>query len=132
MNLYFFLEDLYAGGKTKNYQVLEEFKSSAQLSAAVKDAIQEFIGAEMPLHHREALQEYIRLAHVEFSVEGILKLIVFMRGNLHHFSQKSAQPKGNPLNQFWLETLAFLMISICVKLIPKLLFPEESGKRNRS
>lgn len=122
-NYYFFLEGLYGNGKTKNTLVLREFKSSADLTAAVQETIGEFTSGEMPIRHREMLQEYLGSAGCDLSVDGILRLIVTMRGSLHHFSPHGPQTKGTPQNQAWLETLALLMVSICAKLVPKLLFP---------
>lgn len=113
-NFYFFLEDLYGNGKTKNKQIREEFLKSRHLTYAVKQTIREF--KEGPRkNHIENLKKFLKLENCSLDLEGVIFLIVKVRGNLHHFSQKSSKKMGHPFNQKDFETMAFLLMSLCLK-----------------
>lgn len=123
-NFYFFIEDLYGGGKTKNYHVEENFKRSIHIIEAIKDTIKEFNEQLNLKRHQTILIDFLELEKLTYTVEGIISLIVKTRGNLHHFSQKSTQKKGHPLNQRDFETMAYLLMSICIRALVKLLAGE--------
>jgi hypothetical protein len=55
------------------------------------------------------------MENLNFDEEGIISLIVQVRGNLHHYSQKSSKKKGTPFNQRDFETMAYLLMTICLK-----------------
>jgi len=109
MNFYFYLEDLYGNGKTKNYHVKHEFIKSKQIKYAIDKTINNFSE-----RHLSNLKEFLKLENCELEHEGIIELIIKVRGNLHHFSQKSTKKKGHPLNQRDFETMAYLLMSICI------------------
>jgi hypothetical protein len=64
--------------------------------------------------HLDKLKEFLAMEKLNFDKEGIISLIVQVRGNLHHFSQRSSKKKGTPFNQKDFETMAYLLMSICL------------------
>jgi hypothetical protein len=113
---YFFLEDLYGSGKTKNAQVLEAFRTSTQLTRAVAYAHEQFETPAMA-QNRHELRKLVTALRCEYSPSGLIEFLVEARGALHHFSQRSTRPKGHPLNQFEWRTVALLGVTVCVALI---------------
>jgi hypothetical protein len=112
INFYFYLDDLYGQGKTKNKEVEKLFKSSRHVRKAVQQSLQLYQDEES-LENLNELKKFLHLEKKEFTIDGIIELIVQIRGNLSHFSQKSSKKKGHPLNQREFRSVAFLMNSIC-------------------
>ena len=115
-NFYFFLEGLYGGGKTKNPQVLMAFRSSAQFRAAVQEAHANLDEARMA-PNKSALERMVSALNCDYSPEGLIEFLVMVRGDLHHFSQRSTRPKGHPLNQMQWRAVAFFAMSVCLSII---------------
>lgn len=113
INFYFYLDDLYGQGKTKNKEVENLFKSSEHVRKAFEEAIR-FFQDEENSENWEELKEFMQMEKKAFSVDGLIELIIQIRGNLSHFSQKSSKKKGHPLNQRDFRSVALLMNSICI------------------
>jgi len=109
INFYFYLEDLYGQGKTKNYLVEDEFMKSKHIKYALDKTISTF-----SKRHMDNLKKFLKMENYKLDNEDIIKLIVKVRGNLHHFSQKSSKMKGHPFNQNDYETIAYLLMNICI------------------
>jgi hypothetical protein len=112
INFYFYLDDLYGQGKTRNKEVEKLFKFSEHMRQAIQQTMQLYQDVES-LENLEELTKFLHMEKKEFSIDGIIELIVQIRGNLSHFSQKSSKKKGHPLNQREFRSVAFLMNSIC-------------------
>ncbi len=112
INFYFYLDDLYGQGKTKNKEVENLFKSSKHIKNAFEEAIRFFQDKDNS-ENLEELKEFLTMERKTLSVDGLIELIVQIRGNLSHFSQKSSK-KGHPLNQRDFRSVALLMKSICI------------------
>lgn len=123
-NFYFFIEDLYGQGKTKNRQILEMFKSSRELVAAARKAYSEC--ATDP-SKRESLANLMSRVGGTTTPNGLLEFLVAMRGELHHFSRKSTRPKGHPLNHHEFQPLAFFAMAVCLNVVPHLITRAEPG-----
>jgi len=119
-NFYFVLEDLYGQGKTNNNQVAEKFKSNQILRSIVQKMLDTFIKGEHPASIKTFLDE----EKLPFSVDGILELVVQVRGNLHHYSGKSTKRKGTPLNQKDFRSMAFLLMGLSRFSITEAMFKE--------
>ncbi|TBR57644.1 hypothetical protein B4U84_16810 [Westiellopsis prolifica IICB1] len=119
INFYFYLDDLYGQGKTKNKEVERLFKSSEHVRYAVQQTIQLYQDEESS-ENLDELNKFLQLEKKELSIDGIIELIVQIRGNLSHFSQKSSKKKGHPLNQKEFRSVAYLMQSICTHTFMKL------------
>ncbi len=112
-NFYFFLEDLYGEGNTKNRLVLRAFQSSQELTWAITEARS---ALEQPnlLQHVDELREFLKQERCSDDANGLLELLVKVRGNLHHFSQRSSKLKGHPLNHTTFRPVAYLALGTCM------------------
>lgn len=117
-NFYFYLEDLYGNGKTKNWQVENEFITSQHINSAAKETLSEFKACGGK--HLDDLMSFSRQENCDLDADGLIKLIVKVRGTLHHFSQKSTKKVGHPFNQAEFETIAFVLMSLCAKTYAEL------------
>ena len=118
-NLYFFLEGLYAKGKTNNKEVLRSFLSEEMLMDAVAAAIV-WLDKPEEQRHKRRLREWQSLRNLDWTTTGVLSLMIWMRGNLHHFSARSSTPKGHPLNQRDFESLSMLYQLIAHTIVGQL------------
>jgi hypothetical protein len=107
-NFYFVLEDLYAQGKTNNSEVGKRFKSNQTL----RDIVQKMLNTAIKGHHLKNIQNFLNEEKMKFDIDGILDLIVQVRGNLHHYSSRSTKRKGTPFNQGDFESMAFLLMGL--------------------
>lgn len=112
LSFYFYLDDLYGQGKTKNQAVKAKLKSSQQVRLALEQSIQDF-NEEVSAPNLLELRKFLVQEGKEYTVDGLIDLVVQVRGNLAHFSQKSSKKKGHPLNQRDFRVMAYLMKSIC-------------------
>ena len=112
-NFYFFIEDLFGSAKTRNKDIMKSFQQSKILRLAVQNTINAYSAHLVPKRKIE-LQSLLHERSQPFTVDGIIKAIVFIRGNLHHFSQKSSLRKAHPFNQDSFEPEAYLLMSICI------------------
>jgi hypothetical protein len=114
-NFYFILEDLYGEGKTQNREIEQKFKANQTLRIVIQDVLDTVI---KPIgNHLQNIQNFLREENKSFDVDGIIELIVRVRGQLHHYSRKSTKRKGTPLNQKDFESMAYLLMGLTVKCI---------------
>ena len=79
-------------GAYKNWQVKNNFKSSIELKDAINWALLNLIDAS--IDHKRKIIELLYQKNLKYDVNGIIELLVKMRGNLHHFSRKNIiEPK---------------------------------------
>jgi len=121
-SFYFFLEDLFGHGKTKNRQVLEMFCSSEQLKEATSRAYQQCCADSAK---QESLTALMAAVVGDVTARGLLEFLVMMRGELHHFSRASSRPKGHPFNQHEFQPLSFFVMAICLNVVPRLITSTE-------
>jgi len=97
-NFYFVLEGLFGNGKFKSGDVEREFVSAAEL----RQFTAEFCTAT-PLPERIPLQISALLLEkgqkTAPTFEILMKLLVSVRGRLHHFSNNPGRSQGSPNNQ---------------------------------
>jgi len=110
-NFYFVLEDLYGEGKTQNKDVEKKFKSNQVLRNIIQDMIDNLIKGD----RLKSIQNFLTEEKMGLNIDGIIELIVRVRGNLHHFSRKSTKRIGTPLNQADFESMAYLLMAISIK-----------------
>jgi hypothetical protein len=114
-NFYFILEDMYAQGKTNRTQITNNFKSNQTLRTIIQEVLDTAIKPYG--NHLQSIQNFLHEEHLTFSIDGIIELIVQVRGNLHHYSGKSTKKIGTPLNQSHFETMAFLLMITTTRCI---------------
>jgi len=118
-NFYFFLEGVYGAGKTKNRAVLHAFKSSHQLKTAFKEAYDQLNDPAFSVQRIELAWIMTRIGY-RFALDHLIAFTVTIRGELHHYSQKSSRPKGHPLNQREFRPVAYLGFLVCTHLVRRL------------
>ena len=117
-NHYFFLEGLFGGGKTNNKQVLQKFLSAPILCEATQSAITKLENPALARHRRRI--DIQRGTRFEWNTEGVLALLIWMRGNLHHFSVRATTPKGHPLNHREFESIAYLLQMVAYEVVMRI------------
>ena len=113
-DFYFILEDLFGKRAYKNWQVKDNFKSSIELNDAINWALLNLIDSS--IDHKRKIIELLDQKNLKYDVNGIIELLVGMRGNLHHFSRKNTI-SPSPLSQENYESLAFLSMGITMHSI---------------
>jgi hypothetical protein len=70
----------------------------------------------------------------DFTVEGLLKVIIKKRGELHHFSLKSAKAQGTPFNHLDYKLISVITMVLASDALRYFLFDQnkvdESGDTN--
>lgn len=120
-NFYFVLEDLYGEGKTQNRDIEQKFKSSQVFRDIVQGLINDLVKGNLQ-NHLKSIQDFLREEKKSFDIDGIIELLVRVRGNLHHYSGKSTKRIGTPLNHFDFESMAYLLMGISLKSIIQAMF----------
>ncbi len=123
-NFYFVIEDLYASGKTKNYEVENELKRDESFREIVEWMMNNKNIKDM---HLVNIKRFLAEEHKTYDVDGLIELIVRVRGNLHHFSSKSSKRKGTPLNQNDFESMAFFLMGLSVRSILQKILEKNQG-----
>lgn len=121
---YFIIEDFFGGGKTKNKQVEESFKSSEELKETIKWVMDKQIKTSEK--HSKDITKFLRELNLQDTTEDIIRLLVRMRGRVHHYTSKSSLKQATPLTQRDFESMAFLAMGIALLSILK-----EIAKINR-
>jgi hypothetical protein len=121
INFYFFLEGRYAGGLTNNRRVERAFLEAKELVSAAESVVSTFSNPAIRERHSESILRWLQMCHREMNSEGLLGLLVWMRGNLLHFNPRSSTPKSHPMNEREYEALSYVALAICMHLVPLLL-----------
>jgi len=104
-NYYFVLEGLYANKKFKSKEVLTEFKRQSGL----RESVDMFLKQDTPVPHMIQVTNMLDARKFSRDIDGLIALIVYTRGDLHHFvdNPNRLQPSLFAQNQF--EGLSSLM-----------------------
>lgn len=122
-NFYFIIEDLYGNGKTKNFDIEKEFKKSSDF----RSFVDWMMTKNLEGRHKKNIEKFLKEENKLFDIDGLIELIVMIRGNLHHFSTKSTKHKGTPLNQQDFESIAFLLLGLSVRSILQKIYERNKG-----
>ena len=114
-NFYFILEDLYGKGKTKNRDIGEEFRSSKEFRGFVDWVIKD-INNKSP-KDRMRIERFCKEERVAYDTDGLIDLLLKVRGSLHHYSSKSSKRQGTPFGHEDFESIAFLTMGLAVRSI---------------
>jgi hypothetical protein len=114
-NFYFVLEDLYGERKTKNWAIEKEFRNSKELRKWIRWAIKDNLNKYV--RHRTNIEKFCKEEKVLYDIDGLISLVVNVRGNLHHYSSGSSKHKGTPFNHEDFESIAFLTMGLALKSI---------------
>jgi hypothetical protein len=104
-NYYFVLEGLYAKGKFKTDAVLAEFRKNPEF----RESLEMFLKDGQPLNQIAQVTDMLTRRTFSRDVDGILKLIVHTRGDLHHFADNPNKTQPSPFDQHRFEGLSSIM-----------------------
>jgi hypothetical protein len=104
-NYYFALEGLYGKGKTKNAQVLEAFRSSAEL----KESLNRYLNDKHDIRHINQVKSMLDRMKQPLTFDGFMHVIVHTRGDLHHFVNSPNRPQPTPFHHEDFEGITFLV-----------------------
>lgn len=113
-NFYFIIEDLYGEGNSKNDLVKKSLKESQEFRSYVQWAIDNIVN-DSDKRHSTNISNFLKTYSKNFDVDGIIHLILNMRGQLHHYSGTSKILHGTPLNHAKFESLAYLTQQIALR-----------------
>ncbi len=114
-DFYFLLETLFANGKTKNYQVVEEFKKSPSLVAFAAQVLKEGGQIIAGRGTRTIVLDEFKQKLSNKTPEQYLEHIVNLRGFLHHHSL-GHKKIWNPTSEYEYEMDAILLSYLCFKI----------------
>ena len=114
-NFYFIIEDLFGSGKTKNKQIEESFKASKELKEMIKWVMDTQINSNK--EHRESVSIMLREKNLQNTPDDVIRLLIRMRGQLHHYTSQSSLKQPTPLAQMDFRSLAFLIMGIALRSI---------------
>jgi hypothetical protein len=104
-NFYFILEGLYANGKTATVEVKKQFQKSVELNGFIAAALPDHLNVgQLP----NPLMQLLTDVREEATVDGVIAMLVTVRGQLHHYSHKSTRRQGSPLSHKHYDAAAFL------------------------
>lgn len=111
INFYLMLEGFFGNSMYKNSEVKKEFKNSAILRYGIEKSLETVLSQNSK--HYLWINEALKRFHKKFDFDGIVHLIVEYRGKFSHFSVGKDNMR-NPFNDREFESLAYLMMTICV------------------
>ena len=124
---YHFIEGLFADGKSSEPQVVARFVGNTCLMNAAEQALDIFRGPDYD-QHLVNLRVHLDEEKLAETADGILRLLVRMRGRLHHYAHKpSPKRRGHPLNESDYEALASLASVVCVGVCTRILVGDPLG-----
>jgi hypothetical protein len=117
-SFYFVLEGLYANGQFHGKRVRTEFAKSSILTKRIQDVLQ-FPAYNRPSRTNRTLSidEFLGLVNKPKTVEGIIHLLVWIRGDLHHFANNPRKLTGSPFTHEKYETLARFIHDVAVSVL---------------
>lgn len=129
-NYYFILEGLYGKRKTKNSHIEKEFLASPEL----KTSIDKFLADQHPQRHIEQVASLLKITDRMPTAEDFIRLLVSIRGRLHHFQNNPNRAEGSPLEHSEYEGISALaryvahkgIVSEALKIKPLKFAPRKS------
>lgn len=113
-NFYFVIEGLFANGKTATVEVRKQFQRSVELQKTIANILPAHLDVgRIP----NPLARLLAEIGEEQTVEGVMSMLVTLRGQLHHYSHASTRRQGNPLNQEFFDSAAFLSGHIATNVL---------------
>jgi hypothetical protein len=117
-SFYFVIEGLYANGRFGNKEVRAEFKTSKTLTDAITHVL------TLPLYSKPArmkgvlaLDEFLKLVNQPRTVDGIIHMITWVRGDVHHFVNNPKKLTASPFTHHRYEILASFLHDICLNVL---------------
>jgi hypothetical protein len=129
-NSYFILEGLFGNGKWKSDVIINEFMNSPILTESAHKILDEAGKNNDPGKGIAKAQiEYeLKSKGQDFTVRGLLKVIIKKRGDLHHFSMKSTKAQGTPFNRLDYKLISLITMVVASNALRYFLFEQDKVK----
>ena len=114
-NFYFVLEDMYGKGKTRNKAIGDAFRKSEAFRGFMIWTIEESLVKYEK--HRINIQKFCEEEEVPYDTDGLIDLLLKVRGNLHHYSGRSSKHVGTPFVREEFASVAFITLGLAVRAI---------------
>lgn len=108
---YLYLEGMYANGQSRVRQVIDAFAASPAMRIAADQVLVNLTTPHSDSHlarARSLLSEF----RCEWSTQGLLELMVRLRGSMFHFNPRSPRRGVNPLRPHEMTTPAYLAMML--------------------
>ncbi|MBZ5678022.1 MAG: hypothetical protein LAP61_27575 [Acidobacteriia bacterium] len=117
-SFYFVLEGLYGNGQFGGKEVRAEFGKSVVLTDAIEHVLT-LPGFRGPAKFKDVLSidHLLKLVSKDRDVEGIIHMLVWTRGDLHHFVNNPKKLTGSPFTHRRYEPLASFAHDICLNVL---------------
>jgi hypothetical protein len=67
--------------------------------------------------HRVNIERFCKEERVGYDIDGIIELLLKVRGRLHHYSGRSSKHQGTPFDHEDFESVAFMTMGLAVRCI---------------
>ena len=108
-SFYFVIEDLYAGGKYRKEDILQEFSKSQELNDISIEALKPHI---LDGRHLVNIKDSLSKKGLQFTPEGLQTLILETRGSISHYNNRNRKAVNRPHQQRQFESVALVMMFI--------------------
>jgi hypothetical protein len=95
-NFYFVVEGLFAEGKSSEAQVVKAFQQSTEMTDVTNYALD---AIRRDAKHWNALGKIFDDLNCPVDVTGAQRVLIRLRGQLHHYSKKSKRTQANPFTE---------------------------------
>jgi len=117
-SFFFVIEGLYANGQFRGRQVRAEFGKSARLRKAIEDVMAlPLYNKAPPFNYIHSIDDLLGMVEKPRTVEGITHMLVWIRGDLHHFVNNPRKLTGSPLSHQRYEILASFTHDVCLNIL---------------
>ncbi len=124
-NFYFILEGLYGNRKTRNNAVEKEFLDSKEFCDFVNWMIE---STKKEPRHLAKINQMLKLRNKKLDIEGIIHLLVSIRGDLHHFTDNPNKKQGTPFDHAEFETITWVSLGLATRAILQKILEINTGK----
>lgn len=132
-NSYFIIEGLFGNGQWREKDITRELSKSSVFTGFVKEFLDEVVKNDDLAEGmtKAQLEEELKSRDQPTTVEGLIKLIVKKRGELHHFSIGSSKSQGTPLNNADYKRLAVMTFSFAGDSLLHYLDEQEKANKEK-
>ncbi len=109
-NAFFILEGFYGKGKSSLKNLLRDFSGSGELRSVTSWALDAVY--QKYEQHRVNLDQFYAEENCTTDVDGTLKLLIKVRGNLHHYYSRSSKRQVDPFNQGQFRSVSYLIMGM--------------------
>jgi hypothetical protein len=129
-NFYFVIEGLFGNGQWRTDDVIRELLKSPVFTTFVQQLLDKVAknGDLAEGLTKAQLEQELKSRGQDYTPEGLIKLVVKKRGELHHFSVGSTKQQGTPFNNLDYKIITFISLDLAGKSIIHYITEEQKKK----